>query len=77
MSKIIICLCLFLLVTCKSHINGPNYNQGKTHNQSKMNRTKIVHKEDIRMKKAMNKSRKIARPKNRFKRVKHNKKFVK
>ena len=41
---------------------GPNYNQGKTHNQEKANRKDIVMKEDARVKKAMIKHRKRVSP---------------
>jgi len=65
MSNLILVTCLFLLATCTPRITGPNYNQGRTHNESRDLRMKIVHKEDARMKKAMIKTRKAASPKNK------------
>jgi hypothetical protein len=46
---------ILLIVSCS--IKGPNYNQGKTHNDSNANRKSIVLKEDKRMKNAMIKHR--------------------
>ena len=67
---------LLILLSCKTKIYGPNYNYGRTHNQSLYNRNKVVLKEDARMKHSMIKSimkaskeyRQIQRTKNKIKR---------
>lgn len=71
MSNFILVMCFLVLATCTPHIVGPNYNQGRTHNESRDLRMKIVHKEDARMKKAMIKTRKAASPKNRKRKSKN------
>jgi hypothetical protein len=71
----VLLLTILTLATCAT--NGPNYNQGTSHNLEKANRMKIVYKEDARMKKSMAKSRKKSTPKHKNKKVKHNKKYVK
>ena len=76
MSNFILATCMFILATCTPRITGPNYNQGRTHNQSKDNRMSIVYKEDARMKKAMIKSRKAASPKKKRSKSKKNKKVI-
>ncbi len=48
MMKILIML--LILLSCNTKIHGPNYNSGKTHNQSLNSRNKVVLKEDVRMK---------------------------
>ena len=71
-----ILIMLLILLSCKTKIYGPNYNFGKTHNQSLFNRNKVVLKEDARMKHSMIKSRmkaskelrQIQRTKNKVKR---------
>lgn len=74
MSNFILATCMFILATCTPRIAGPNYNQGRTHNQSKDLRMNIVYKEDARMKNAMIKSRKSASPKKkRIKSIKNKK----
>jgi hypothetical protein len=76
MSNLILVTCLLVLATCTPRITGPNYNQGRTHNQSKDNRMSIVYKEDIRMKKAMIKARKSASPKKKKGKSKKNKRII-
>jgi len=76
MNSLILAICLFILATCTPRISGPNYNQGKTHNQSKDNRMNIVYREDSRMKKSMIKTRKAASPKKRKRKSKTNKKLI-
>lgn len=46
---------IFLLFSCSSV--GPNYNQGRSHDESMSMRHKIIVKEDARVKKQMKKSR--------------------
>jgi len=46
---------LLTLISCSSV--GPNYNQGKTHNDNLNNRSRIVNKEDERMRKVMERTR--------------------
>lgn len=48
-------LVIFLLFSCSSV--GPNYNQGRSHDESMSMRHKIIVKEDARVKKQMNKAR--------------------
>jgi len=76
MSNFILVMCFLILATCTPRIVGPNYNQGNTHNASKENRMRIVNKEDVRMKKAMIKSRKAASPKNRKSKSKNHKRII-
>jgi hypothetical protein len=76
MSNVILATCLFILATCTPRITGPNYNQGRTHNESRDLRMKIVHKEDARMKKAMIKTRKAASPKKKKVRSKIHKRII-
>jgi len=52
-------LLILLLYSCASV--GPNYNQGGSHNDDMAMRSKIVFKEDLRVKKQMNKARTSAR----------------
>ena len=52
-----IIIMLLILLSCNTRIHGPNYNSGKTHNQSLNNRNKVVLKEDARMKHLMKKTR--------------------
>ena len=67
---------ILVLVSCG--IKGPNYNQGRTHNDSNHNRKHIVLKEDKRMKNAMIKHRAKSSKGNyhRHKRRKPNKRFI-
>ena len=70
---------IIILISCSPRIYGPNYNQGKTHNDSNANRKSIVLKEDLRMKTAMAKlrSRSLNGSKyNGYKRKKLNRKFI-
>ena len=56
------CLLLVLLLcSCAPHIVGPNYNQGRTHNDDLGNRERTVMAEDARMKNTMIKHRANAR----------------
>lgn len=56
--KIIITLILFVLTSCSTGRSyGPNYNSGNTHNKTLNTRKRVVNKEDIRMKNAMNRAR--------------------
>lgn len=56
------CLLLVLLLcSCAPHIVGPNYNQGRTHNDDLGNRERTVMAEDARMKNTMIKHRASAR----------------
>lgn len=48
---------IMILLSCNSKIHGPNYNSGRTHNQSLNNRNKVVLKEDARMKHLMQRTR--------------------
>jgi hypothetical protein len=57
-------------------MKGPNYNQGTSHNANRQNRSKIVNKEDSRMKKGMLKHRRKSRPKKRIKHKKKNKRYI-
>ena len=57
MKYIIIILIIF---SCGSSIKGPNYNQGKSHNQDKFYRSQVVSMEDLRMKNSMIRARKKA-----------------
>lgn len=54
-------LLLLLLSSCAHYIKGPNYNQGRTHNDDLSNRERTVMAEDARMKNAMIKHRQSAR----------------
>lgn len=67
---------ILLIISCS--IKGPNYNQGKTHNDSNANRKSIVLKEDKRMKKSMIKTRiKSSRGNyHKYKRKKPNRRFI-
>jgi len=76
MFKYVIVMCLFILSACSRHSVGPNYNQGKSHNQNKMNRSGIVYREDARMKNKMNKVRSKASMNKKYKHKKY-KKLVK
>lgn len=56
------CLLLVLLLSsCAHYSTGPNYNQGRTHNDDLGNRERTVMAEDARMKNAMIKHRTHAR----------------
>ncbi len=56
------CLLLLLLLSSCAHYSvGPNYNQGRTHNDDLSNRERTVMAEDARMKNAMIKHRQSAR----------------
>lgn len=56
------CLLLLLLLSSCAHYSvGPNYNQGRTHNDDLSNRERTVMVEDARMKNAMIKHRQSAR----------------
>jgi|AntAceMinimDraft_10_1070366.scaffolds.fasta_scaffold276368_2 uncharacterized protein YxeA len=55
--KILVCLFTLILSSC-STIKGPNYNSGKSHNQTLGTRKKVVNREDSRMNKSMGKMRK-------------------
>jgi len=57
-------------------MKGPNYNQGTSHNANRQNRSKIVNKEDSRMKKGMLKHRSKSRPKKIIKHKKKNKRYI-
>jgi hypothetical protein len=59
-TKIIWWLYFFLLCSCSGKILGANYNSHQSHNSTVAGRTKVVHKEDMRMKKAMIRARKKA-----------------
>ena len=50
---------ILLLYSCAA--SGPNYNQGGSHNDDIAMRNKLVYKEDLRVKKQMNKARASAR----------------
>ena len=52
-------LVIFLLFSCSSV--GPNYNQGRSHDESMKMRHKIIKKEDARVKKQMKKARILGR----------------
>lgn len=54
-------LIVLLLYSCAPRILGPNYNQGRTHNDDLGNRERIVMNEDARMKSTMIKHRASAR----------------
>ncbi len=69
----------FLFLSCaQTKPIGPNYNQGRSHNESVLNRSKIVNKEQIRSRKQMNKTRKRAsRVITRHKpRIRHKNKYI-
>jgi len=75
---LIILTILILIYNCASTSNGPNYNVGKTHNESVANRMGIVYKQDRKMKKSMEKCRRRARPKDKKRRLKRSKeKYIK
>ena len=52
---VMIWLIILLLSSCSSI--GPNYNQGRSHDESMKMRHKIIKKEDARIKKQMKKAR--------------------
>ena len=56
-TKIICCLYLLLLCSCSEKILGPVYNSHQSHNSTMGGRGLVVHKEDVRMKKAMIRAR--------------------
>lgn len=68
---------LLLLVTSCMSV-GPNYNQGKNHNSSLEKRTQIVLKQDMKMRRKMNKVRNRCDKKRHYKTKKRKKysKFV-
>tara|TARA_R110000803_G_scaffold13218_14_gene37353 strand:+ start:2261 stop:2515 length:255 start_codon:yes stop_codon:yes gene_type:complete len=72
-----ILMVLFLFITTQScGINGPNYNSGRSHNETLGTRHKVVNKEDKRMKNSMIKARGKASKgkkikKNKYKRTIH------
>ncbi len=71
---------LFLIVSCGTNkIVGPNYNQGRTHNEEKYNRERVVYKEDKRSKKQMKHTRNKASrtiKRQRTKKFKNNRKLI-
>ncbi len=67
MGNLVLITCLLFLANCSPHSVGPNYNQGRTHNESKENRMRIVYREDIRMKKEVIRARKSASQKTKRK----------
>ena len=56
--RLIVFFIIFSFISCSPKSVGPNYNIGRTHNESKKNRMKVVYKEDFRMKREMGKARK-------------------
>ena len=59
-TKIIWLLYFLLLFSCSERILGPGYNSAQSHNATMLGRSKVVHREDARMKKAMIRARKKA-----------------
>jgi hypothetical protein len=74
--KILIAL-LLVMTSCGTKLNGPNYNSGKSHNSTLNTRSKVVNKEDSRMKGAMYKLRNKSKPsKRRNKSKRKHKKYI-
>ncbi len=65
---------LIVLTSCGS--SGPNYNQGRDHNSSLEKRASIVLKQDLKMRRKMNRIRNKS-DKNRHYKLKKRKKYSK
>jgi hypothetical protein len=71
-----ILLLLFLIIySCNSV--GPNYNRYQTHSQEVIYRGKTIHKEDLRVKKTMSKTRRKCKPKKYYIKNKKLKTYIK
>lgn len=66
---------LVILYSCNSI--GPNYNRYQTHSQEVIHREKTIHKEDLRVKKTMSKTRMKCKPKKYYIKNKKLKTYIK